>query len=338
MSNTLEELGKEIIADKQKEAQELEAKKLSEQQAQPNTPIDYDDIDDETFRKIAEKKGISFKKEDTETEEQKNKRLKDEENDFYSFAITKANLKPEDLAKPNLVKEKADNDLVYEDFRAKQLETSKNLSEAIIKKRFDKIYGIEEFNADEEDDDYNTQKEEYELDKEWKESLLKLRAEKLRGKVEKPILNAKEEYKRFKDNQKISYQANEKIDNFANKLTSEYIYTSDEFGDLPIKIENFDSYKKQLVDDLRQTALIVLHNNPNGNLDVIDGLAKDRIYADHRKQIEAAIKSRAYNEGVLEGKRPFKNPITEPVNTGVEQSDVQKKIEKIINAAQSKRV
>ncbi len=297
----------------------------------PKAEIDWDtqDIPDDVLQKIAQKKGLNLTAVDNETPEQKELRLRRENAEFFQYSIGELGMKPEDFAVPETLKTKKDEEIVYEDFKAKQLKTNANLKEETIKKRFQTVYPINDFVGDVDDENYVSLKAEYDSDRADAMKILKERAETIRQKSVAPINNAKTAYEQAKKNQQLIMKADNLVNTFASQFGKEFIYKSEE-GDIPIEIPSYDTYKTEFLNTLRETSRFATFQNPDGSFD-LNAVAYNKLVVDHRKQIDGVIASNNYNKGIADGKKGFKNPLTESSNTGVEVTDKEKAKGEIIS-------
>jgi hypothetical protein len=309
-----------------------EAKTAEPKKEEPTvtpTAINWDEISEEKLAEIAAKRG--FKKNDDipETDAEKEARLKKEESDFAAFAVGQLGLKPEDLAKPTFLKQKEKVDLVYEEFVAEQKELNKNVSEAVIKKRFNAEYGLIEI--DETEYTSLTQSEIDELKQDREDGLKRLNkvAEKIIRNAEMPVLNARDNYNESKKNDAIIRKVGKEVDIFAKQLGDKFIYKDEDGQDIPIDFPS-PEYKNQLIENLKQAHFYFTLNNPNGSFDV-QQVANNQMRFDLNKQIVGVVKSNAYQKVLSDGKIGTKNPMIVPVSGGTSTSSVQEKTEAILD-------
>lgn len=291
------------------------------------TAINWEEISDEKLAELAAKRG--FKKDDAvpETDAEKTARLQREEGDFAAYAIGQLGLKPEDLSKPSFLKQKEKVDLVYDDYADKQKELNPKLSDEVIRRRFNNEYGIVEID---EDSLSETEIENLKLDREDGMKRLNKAAEKIIKKAENPILDARSNFDEVKKEQAIIRKVGQEVDIFAKQLGNEFIYKDEDGTDIPIEFPS-PEYKSQLIENLKQAYFYATLNNPKGTFDVSQ-VANNQMRFDLNKQIVGVVKANAYQKGLSEGKKPFKNPMTEIKSGDLPTSDAESKKAEIIRA------
>lgn len=296
------------------------------------TPINWEEISDEKLAELAAKRG--FKKDDAvpETDAEKTARLQREEGDFAAYAIGQLGLKPEDLSKPSFLKQKEKVDLVYEDFADKQKELNPKLSDETIRRRFNNEFGILEI------DEYSLSDSEIEsmkADREDGMKRLNKAADKIIEIAENPIADARNNFDQVKKEQAIIRKVGQEVDIFAKQLGNEFIYKDEDGSDIPIEFPS-PEYKNQLIENLKQAYFYATLNNPKGTFDVSQ-IANNQMRFDLNKQIVGVVKSNAYQKGLSEGKKPFKNPMTETSSGGLPTSDAETQRGDIIRKAMQTR-
>jgi len=296
------------------------------------TQTNWDEISDEKLAELAAKRG--FKKDDSipESDAEKATRLQREEGDFAAYAIGQLGLKPEDLSKPSFLKQKEKVDLVYDDYADKQKELNPKLSDETIRRRFNNEYGIleiDEFSLSE------TEIENLKSDRDDGMKRLNKAAEKIIKKAENPILDARSNFDEVKKEQQIIRKVGQEVDIFAKQLGNEFIYKDEDGTDIPIEFPS-PEYKNQLIENLKQAYFYATLNNPKGTFDVSQ-VANNQMRFDLNKQIVGVVKANAYQKGLSEGKKPFKNPMTNISSGELPTSDAETKKAGIIKAAMQTR-
>lgn len=300
----------------------------------PTTPVTT--TTEPTAEQIAEwAVKMGYKKEEkTESPEEKAAREKAEKNELLTFSINNLGLAPEVFTTPDLLKEKKDVEILFEDFKRKQLEANPNIKPDTIEKRFKNAYPIDEYPAFEESDtdidyedakkEYEKKKAEYDLERADAIALAKSKAERIRNKAVEPINFAKKEFDTHKKNNQIYLDITSKVDTFVKDFGQSFVYKGDD-GDIPIEFPSSES-KNQFIEKLKTAAVTQQFNNPSGSVD-IQQLADVVLAVEFRKNIDGVLKSTYYNKGIIEGRKNFKNPLTQPESMGIDtSSDEGKKI------------
>jgi hypothetical protein len=259
-----------------------------------------DDIDDETLSKILEKKGLKLQKDDGETEEQRAKREQIEKIEMMRFAVEHLGINADELNVDSAIISKTDKELVYEDFANKLKSKNKDLSDEVIRKRFEKEYFLDEFD-DEDDKIYGEEK-------------LKARAEKLRSKATMQLENVKNEYNKFKEVRGIYNKASSEADTFLKEYNG-VIEFDDDGNKIPIEIPK-DYLSQTFSKKFKDAYMFAKTQNPNGDLDKRK-LAESIIIPDMIKHIARTVASIQTNKAVEEAMKPFKNPLTTTKSTEV---------------------
>lgn len=310
---------KDVVVEVKEETKKEEPKaeeKREEVKPEVKAEIDWDntEIPAEILERLAAKQGFKKNSDIPETDEEKQARIRRENGEFASWAITEGKLKAEDLALPQTIQNTNDLDLVKQDFANKLKANDKNISQASIDRLFAREYPL---NAELPEDATAEQIVAFQEDKRDTQQKLTARAAKLRSKTVAPIQSAKQQFEAVKKNQQIISKADEQFNTFAKQFGKDFIYKNED-GDIPIELST--DFRKNFLNNLQQTARTLALSNPNGNLDVTK-LANDLLVIANRKQIDGVLKSRYVNEGKAEALKTYKNPITETKDAGAPVTD-----------------
>jgi hypothetical protein len=284
------------------------------------------ELTEEQFMELAAKRG--FKKDEIkESEEEKNARLAREENELVTFGINNMGMKAEDFAMSKMIATKSDEELAFEDFREEELKINPKLKEETIRNRFAKNNPLgdypdfekEESDFDDTDDfkkakaKYEEQKAQFESDKADAMERIKYKASNVKGKFVAPIERVKKELDNYKNGEKVYLKISNEVDKFAKDFGNKFVYETKD-GKIDIDLPS-DDFKKEFIEQLRKEASNLQFQYPSGSVD-IGVLAKNMLTLHLRENIDGILKSKYYNEGIAEGKRGFKNPITQPTVSG----------------------
>lgn len=273
-------------------------------------------------------KKLGYKKDEVvETPEQKAARESQEEKEFNAFSISQLGLKPELLALPKTLESKSDEELAYEEFKEERLKANPKLTEEKLRKQFvneNMLNDYPQFNSDAYEYDetekaealekYEAQKREWEEDKADRLSILKNRANNSRQKMNQPIEWAKAQFQQFKNNEKIILKVTNEVDKFAKDFGNKFDYKTADGESIPIEFPNAE-YKQEFIEKLKERAVSEQFQNQSGSID-LNKLSETILTADLRKNIDGVLKSHYFNKGVAEGRRNFKNPITQSYQAG----------------------
>lgn len=310
---------KEVVAEVKTEVKEEKKEEKKEEVKAEAKPINWDEteIPDEILERLAQKKGYKTKPDVEETQEEKDARIRRDNGEFVSWAISEGKLKAEDLALPKTLQDSDDKTLVYQDFANLQKAKNKNVTQAQIDRLFNREYPL---NAELSEDATAAEIVAFNEDKQDAQDKFNNRALKLRQKLVAPIQNAKQQFDQVKKNQQIIMKADKEFNTFAEQFGKDFIYKSED-GDIPIELAT--DFRKNFLTNLQSITRNQMLSNPNGNLDV-HKLANDLLLIANRKQIDGVLKSRYLGEGEAKGLKNFKNPITETTEAGAEVVDKKK--------------
>jgi len=289
------------------------------------------ELTEEQFNELAAKRGYK-KDEIKESDEEKSARLAREENELVTFGINNMGMKAEDFAMSKMISTKSDEELAYEDFREEEMKINPKLKEETIRNRFAKNNPLgdypdfekEESDFDDTDDfkkakaKYEEQKAQFESDKADAMERIKYKASNVKGKFVAPIERVKKELDNYKNGEKVYLKISNEVDKFAKDFGNKFVYETKD-GKIDIDLPS-DDFKKEFIEQLRKEASNLQFQNPSGSVD-IGVLAKNMLTLHLRENIDGILKSKYYNEGIAEGKRGFKNPISQPTYSG-EQLDI----------------
>lgn len=280
------------------------------------------ELSEEQFLELAKKRG--FKKDEIqETEEQKAERLEREEKEFLTYSVNNLGMKPEVFAMAKMISEKSEEDLAFEEFKEQELAVNPKLKEETIRNRFAKLNPLGEYPAfekDKDDDDYEEAKQKYEeqkaafeIEKADAMQRVKVIGSNRKGKFVSPIEGARKQFEQYKATEKIYYKMSNEVDNIAKDFGNKFVYETKD-GKIDIDFPS-DDFKKEFIEQLKNEAYRLQIQNPSGSVDV-KALANNILTLQLRESIDGVLKSKYYNQGIAEGKRGFKNPITSPISSG----------------------
>jgi len=258
-----------------------------------NKEIKIDDIDDETLNKILEKKGIKIVKEEKpETPEQKTKRIQDEKLDMIKFAVENLNMKVDDFTQSDMLEDKGDADIVYDEYATRQKAKYKDVDEETIRRRFNNEYYQDEYVED--------------SDKDWGLEKIKEEAKSIRKNAKTPYEKVESEYRSYKDAEVVYNNAKKEAKKYFENMNKVFEVTvQDEV--VPIEIPEVylnGDFKKKLTDNY----LFAKTQNPHGNV-AIESIANSLLRIDLLEHVASVVSSIKANKAVEETLRPYKNPL-----------------------------
>lgn len=266
------------------------------------TGIDWEKVSNEDLQKIIAERKISLPATEVtvKTPEQIQQENEARELSVIKYGVEKLGKKKEELLKPSELKNKKDEDLVWQDFVNEQKSKNAKITDETILKRYNKAFNI---NQESTDEDYTPEYDDDEVA--FGKEQIAARAKFIRDKAERPLLETKSAWEK---EESATVKAKQIFQN-VEKITTNKTYNV-QIGDFSIEYTLNDEQNKALQQALGET-VFTTQNLPNYSGQEIDYAAQAMYIAKEQNQsdIVKQIVDREVNAAVAKALEPYGNPV-----------------------------